>query len=132
MRADSTRKPPKSLPTTAERTARSQKRTTTTGATRGQRPRRTRSSRRLFLRAAPRRSTGSTRGFAELGYAMLYSKQLDGALAEYVQALALNPNDSDIITEYGDALNYAGPPDQAVELFQKAMRLNPYFPDWYL
>jgi adenylate cyclase len=48
------------------------------------------------------------RGFAELGYAMLYSKQLNGALAEYVQALALNPNDSDIITEYGDALNYAG------------------------
>ena len=59
-------------------------------------------------------------------------KQLDEALAEYVQALSLNPNDSDIITEYGDALNYAGRPDQAVELFQKAMRLNPYFPDWYL
>ena len=63
---------------------------------------------------------------------MLYSKQLDGALAEYVQALALNPNDSDIIAEYGDALNYDGQPDRAIELFQKAMRLNPYFPDWYL
>jgi adenylate cyclase len=25
-----------------------------------------------------------------------------------------------------------GKPDRAVELFEKAMRLNPYFPDWYL
>lgn len=72
------------------------------------------------------------RGFAELGYAMLYSKQLDEALTEYVQALELNPNDSDIITEYGDALNYSGQPERAVELFHKAMRLNPHFPDWYL
>ena len=72
------------------------------------------------------------RGFAELGYAKLYSKQHDEALAEYAQAMALNPNDSDIIAEYADALVYAEQPQRSVELLQKAMRLNPYYPDWYL
>src|ERR1700733_9761599 len=33
------------------------------------------------------------RGFAELGNAKLYKKQLNESLTEYVQALALNPND---------------------------------------
>ena len=71
-------------------------------------------------------------GFAELGYAKLYSKQHDEALVEYAQALALNPNDSDIIAEYADALVYAEQPQRSVELLEKAMRLNPFYPDWYL
>ena len=71
-------------------------------------------------------------GFAELGYAKLYSKQLEEALVEYAQAMALNPNDSDIIAEYADALVYAEQPQRSVELLEKAMRLNPFYPDWYL
>ena len=75
MRADCSRKPPKSLPTTAERTARSQKRTTTTGAIRGQRPRKNRSSSAIVLaRRAKALDRLDARGFAELGYAMLYSQ----------------------------------------------------------
>ena len=42
------------------------------------------------------------------------------------------PSDSDIIAEYADALVYAEQPAKAVELLEKAMRLNPYYPDWYL
>ena len=72
------------------------------------------------------------RGFAELGNAKLHKKQLNESLTEYAQALALNPNDSDIIAEYADALVYAGQPQKSVELLEKAMRLNPYYPDWYL
>ena len=72
------------------------------------------------------------RGFAELGNAELYKKQLDESLAAYAHALALNPNDSDIIAEYADALVYAGQPRRSVKLMEKAMRLNPYYPDWYL
>jgi TolB-like protein/class 3 adenylate cyclase len=72
------------------------------------------------------------RGFAELGYAKLYRRQHDEAIAEYEQALALNPNDSDIIAEYADALNYVEQPQRSVELMHKAMRLNPHYPDWYL
>jgi adenylate cyclase len=71
-------------------------------------------------------------GFAELGFAKLYSKQLEEALVEYAHAMALNPNDSDIIAEYADALVYAEQPQRSVELLEKAMRLNPFYPDWYL
>jgi adenylate cyclase len=71
-------------------------------------------------------------GYAELGYAKLYCRQHNEALAEYAQALSLNPNDSDIIVEYADALVYAEQPQRSLELLQKAMRLNPYYPDWYL
>jgi adenylate cyclase len=72
------------------------------------------------------------RGFAELAYARLYSKQLDESLVEYAHAMALNPNDSDIIAEYADALVYAEQPEKSVGLIEKAMRLNPFYPDWYL
>ena len=37
---------------------------------------------------------------------------IDEALAEYAQAVSLNPNDSDIIVEYADALVYAERPEQ--------------------
>ena len=60
------------------------------------------------------------RGFAELGNAELYKKQLDESLAAYAHALALNPNDSDIIAEYADALVYAGQPRRSVKLMEKA------------
>jgi adenylate cyclase len=72
------------------------------------------------------------RGFSELAYAKLYSRQHDEAMAEYAQALALNPNDSDIIAECADALSYVDQPERGLELMGKAMRLNPHYPDWYL
>jgi len=72
------------------------------------------------------------RGFAELGFAYLYKKRHDESLAGYARATALNPNDADIMAEYADSLVYAGQPARSVELLEKAMRLNPYYPDWYL
>lgn len=72
------------------------------------------------------------RGFSESGFASLYMKQHEKAIAEYTRALELNPNDADIIAEYADALVYTGEPAKSVELLQRAMRLNPYYPDWYL
>jgi TolB-like protein len=72
------------------------------------------------------------RAFAELGFAQLYQKRHSEALAEYVRALALNPNDADIIAEYADALVYCDQPAKSVELLERAMRPNPYYPDWYL
>jgi len=72
------------------------------------------------------------RGFSESGFANLYMKRHEMALAEYERALDLNPNDADIIAEYADALVYTGEPAKSVELLQRAKRLNPYYPDWYL
>ena len=85
-----------------------------------------------FARRAKQLDPLDARGFAELGYAKLYRKQLEEALVEYAHAMALNPNDSDIIAEYADALVYADQPEKSVELLEKAMRLNPFYPDWYL
>jgi adenylate cyclase len=85
-----------------------------------------------FARRAKQLDRLDARGFAELGFAKLYQKHHGEALAEYAQAMALNPNDSDIIVENADALVYAGQPERSVELLEKAMRLNPYYPDWYL
>ena len=72
------------------------------------------------------------RGFSELGYALLYTKQHDDALSEYAHALELNPNDGDIIAEYADALVYAGEAEASIGYFERAMHLNPHYPDWYL
>lgn len=72
------------------------------------------------------------RGFAELGYALLYNKQQDEALGAYERALQLNPNDADLLAEMGDALGYCRQLERAIELLKKAIRLNPYHPDWYL
>jgi tetratricopeptide (TPR) repeat protein len=72
------------------------------------------------------------RGFSEMGYAELYSRHHEEALAEYAQASSLNPNDSDIIAEFADALGYTGQPERGTELMEKARRLNPHYPDWYL
>lgn len=72
------------------------------------------------------------RGHAALGFVLLYTKQRAAAVAEYERALALNPNDADIMAEAADALIHDGRAAEAVELLHKAMRLNPFFPDWYL
>jgi len=72
------------------------------------------------------------RGYGELGFACLYKKQHDSSLAAYERALELNPNDADILAEMGDSLTYCGDANRAVQLLTRAMRLNPYYPDWYL
>jgi TolB-like protein/Flp pilus assembly protein TadD len=71
-------------------------------------------------------------GHAELGFACLYRKRHDAALAAYERAVELNPNDADILAEMGDALACVGENQQALKLFRRAIRLNPFCPDWYL
>ena len=85
-----------------------------------------------LARAAVQNDRLDARAYAELGFAQLYRKRHEEALTEYRRALALNPNDADIIVEYADALVYCGEAETSVELIGKAMRLNPFYPDWYL
>lgn len=72
------------------------------------------------------------RAFAELAFAHLYGKQHSQALADYKRATALNPSDADIMAEHADCLTYIGNPETGIVMLERAMRLNPYFPDWYL
>ena len=72
------------------------------------------------------------RGYSELGFVYLYSKEHDLAINAYKQALMLNPNDADIMADMGDALDHSGKPEEAIKLLSKAMLLNPFYPDQYL
>lgn len=74
----------------------------------------------------------SARAHAELGFSLLFKKQLKASLSEFRKARELNPNDADIMAEMSDALTYSGEMNEAVALLKSAMRLNPFFPDYYL
>ena len=61
------------------------------------------------------------------------NKQFDDAIAEYERAISLNPNHADILAEFGWVLPFisAGESERAIEIIEKAKRLNPYHLDWY-
>jgi TolB-like protein len=72
------------------------------------------------------------RGHAELGFVNLYLKDHDLAVLCYKRALALNPNDANILAEFADVLAHAGQPEEALSYLNRAMRLNPIYPDVYV
>ncbi|MGF1563035.1 MAG: tetratricopeptide repeat protein [Geminicoccaceae bacterium] len=71
------------------------------------------------------------RGYSELAHAQLFAKDHDAALAAYGRAIELNPNDADILAEMGCAVANAGDPQRAVHMLERALKLNPFPPDWY-
>lgn len=75
---------------------------------------------------------GDARGYAGVGFVSLYQKKHDTSIKAYQRALQLNPNDADIISELADTYAHSGRCDEAVELLNKAMHLNPFYPDEYL
>ncbi|MCP4469113.1 MAG: hypothetical protein GY815_00235 [Gammaproteobacteria bacterium] len=67
-----------------------------------------------------------------LGATLIYTGQGGkDALVAYERALALSPNNADLLAEYGWNIPYLGRAEEAVKLIRKAMRLNPVYPDWY-
>ncbi|MDT1063294.1 adenylate/guanylate cyclase domain-containing protein [Paracoccus sp. CPCC 101403] len=73
-----------------------------------------------------------SRGYSEMGLSHLYLKQHDEALAAYEHGIGLNPNDADLLAYMGDCLAYVRQGARAVQMLEKAIRLNPYHPDSYL
>ncbi len=72
------------------------------------------------------------RGYGELGFVNLYRKDHDACLSSFETALSLNPNDTDIMSNMGDALAHCGRSEEAISLLNKALLLNPFYPDQYL
>ena len=67
-----------------------------------------------------------------LGAVLIHTGQWDkGAIAAYERALVLNPNNADLLAEYGWNIPNLGRAEEAVKSIRKAMRLNPVYPDWY-
>ncbi|HZW36500.1 MAG TPA: tetratricopeptide repeat protein, partial [Candidatus Deferrimicrobiaceae bacterium] len=48
------------------------------------------------------------------------------------KAYEMEPNATETVAMLGSELNYDGNPEEAIRLFQKAMRLSPYYRPWYL
>lgn len=67
-----------------------------------------------------------------LGAAHLASGDHAKAMASFEQALQLNPNNSDVLANTAWPLTFMGQPDQAIRNIRRAIRLNPYYPDWYV
>ena len=67
-----------------------------------------------------------------LGQIHLFLGQHTDAAAYAEKSVALSPGDSLGIASLAMVRNYAGQPQEAIGLLHKAMRLSPYYPDWFL
>ncbi|NOT55108.1 MAG: tetratricopeptide repeat protein [Deltaproteobacteria bacterium] len=67
-----------------------------------------------------------------LAYAYLGRKQYDPALAAARRAVALDPNGADACVTLGEILSCVGQAAEAIELVEKALRLDPHYPPSYL
>lgn len=68
---------------------------------------------------------------ATLGYISLYHRQFERAEFHADRAIALTPNDFRAICGKGVLLAYLGEHGEAVDWLSRAVRLNPYPPEWY-
>jgi len=67
-----------------------------------------------------------------LGAIHLIRGEFDAAIESCERAVALDPNGAYVTGFLGFALNWAGRPEEAISLAQKAMRFSPLHPSWYV
>ncbi|MCG3202028.1 MAG: hypothetical protein NFCOHLIN_01901 [Gammaproteobacteria bacterium] len=66
-----------------------------------------------------------------LGGAYAYQGRADKALAEFDRAEALAPSDADLLLVIAWTIPAFGQSERAVGLAERALMLNPHYPDWY-
>lgn len=69
---------------------------------------------------------------AILGGLWVLQRQYEEALEAGLRAIDLSPNTADYYIWYAVTLNFVGRAQEAVGFIQKAMRLCPFYPDFYL
>ena len=67
-----------------------------------------------------------------IGALHLMQCDYDKAIAEGRKAVELDPNGADVTALLAMTLNWAGRPQEALDLVEKAMRLSPLYSAWYL
>jgi adenylate cyclase len=65
---------------------------------------------------------------AFLGWSQVWLRRYDESMVSFEKALALAPNDAEVLGHYASALNYTGEPERALELLDLAARLDPLLP----
>ncbi len=65
------------------------------------------------------------------GRVQLYRRNFDMAEYHHRKSIELNSNDANSQAHMGLMLTFFGEADEAIEWISRAMRLNPYHPDWY-
>jgi DNA-binding SARP family transcriptional activator/Tfp pilus assembly protein PilF len=66
-----------------------------------------------------------------LGMICGYSGDLMNAELHYERAISLNPNDANALAGSGLLLAGLGRAEEGIDRIRKAMRINPYHPEWY-
>jgi adenylate cyclase len=64
-------------------------------------------------------------------YVYVLKRQYEEAIKEGQRAIELNPNGAESLSNLGAILNFSGKPDLAIELLNRAIRLNPITPPNY-
>ncbi len=84
--------------------------------------------------AAKAVSLDNTHSWAQLILGSVYVQrgEYEQANVHLERALELNPNDADAFALMGYYLDTIGKPGEAIDRYLAAMRLNPYYPAWYL
>jgi tetratricopeptide (TPR) repeat protein len=67
-----------------------------------------------------------------LGVTYLHRRQFEKALSQYEKARALNPHHAGFLAEMAGALILIGRADEAIVQVERAMRINPNHPEWFL
>lgn len=67
-----------------------------------------------------------------MGACEIYAGRHRDGLDWFERAIELNPNDADLVCDYGYYLGLAGEPEAGLRATEKAMRLQPHHPSWYL
>nr|NIW10205.1 tetratricopeptide repeat protein [Gammaproteobacteria bacterium] len=62
----------------------------------------------------------------------LYERKYEQAIAEGQEALALGPNNAENHAIMAHILRFSGRFEEAIAMIQRAMRLQPSYPSWYL
>jgi tetratricopeptide (TPR) repeat protein len=72
--------------------------------------------------------------FAHSLLSIVYAQhqQYEQAIAEGERAITLDPNNADSYANLAEALNWAGRPEDVLQVGAQAMRLNPHYPPDYL
>lgn len=66
-----------------------------------------------------------------IGRILLYRREFEQAAWYFDRALALCPNDAELIIQLSICQAFLGRPELAMAHAEKAMRLNPYYPNYY-